>query len=53
MKLFSKAGGSGNQQDVVSGAVLTIMKFVVQSKLTTGGGNSGGLGGLMNMVSHI
>ena len=44
MKLFSKAGGSGNQQDVVSGAVLTIMKFVVQSKLTTGGGNSGGPG---------
>jgi len=53
MKLFSKAGGSGNQQDVVSGAVSTIMKFVVQSKLTTGGGNSGGLGKLMNMVSHF
>ena len=53
MKLFNKAGGSGNQQDVVSGAVSTIMKFVVQSKLTSGGSNSGGLGGLMNMVSHF
>ena len=53
MKLFNKAGGSGNQQDVVSGAVSTIMKFMVQSKLTTGGSNSGGLGGLMSMVSQF
>jgi len=53
MKLFAKAGGSGNKQDVVSSAVSTMMKFMVQSKLTSGGSNSGGLGGLMNMVSHF
>ena len=48
MKLFAKAGGSGNKEDVVSGAVSTVMSF-----LTSGGSNFGGLGGLANMVSHL
>jgi len=48
MKLFAKAGGSGNKEDVVSSAVSTVVKF-----LTSGGSNSGGLGGLANTVSHL
>ena len=50
-KLFDSAGGSsgGNKQDAINSAGMTIMKMVVQSKL--GGGNSGGMGGLMSMVS--
>jgi hypothetical protein len=55
-KLFDKSGGasSGGKQDVVNGAAMTAMKFLVQSKFsggTIGGGNSGGLGSLMSMVS--
>lgn len=54
-KLFDKSGGaaSGNKQDAVNSAGMTIMKLLVQSKFsgTVGGGNSGGLGGLMSMVS--
>ena len=58
-KLFDKSGGSasGNKQDAVNGAAMTVMKLMVQSKLsgghTTGGSNSGGLGGLMSMASHF
>ena len=48
VKLFAKAGGSGNKEDVVSSAVSTTVKF-----LTSEGSNSGGLGGLANMVSHF
>nr|BDS00038.1 beta-flanking protein [Mycoleptodonoides aitchisonii] len=53
-KLFENSGGasSGNKQDAVNGAAMTVMKLLVQSKLsgTVGGGNSG-LGGLMGLVS--
>ena len=54
-KLFDKSGGaaSGNKQDVVNGAAMTVMKLVVQSKFSgmIGGGNSGGVSGLMGLVS--
>lgn len=54
-KLFDSAGGasSGNKQDAVNGAAMTVMKLLVQSKFsgTTGGGDSGGLSGLMGLVS--
>jgi len=54
-KLFDKSGSSahGNKQDAVNSAGMTIMKLMVQSKFsgTTGGKDSGGLGGLMSMVS--
>lgn len=54
-KLFDKSGGaaSGNKQDVVNGAAMTVMKLVVQSKASSfiGGGNSGGMGSLMGLVS--
>ena len=55
-KMFDKSGGaaSGNKQDAVNGAAMTVMKLLVQSKFgggTTGGGNSGGLGGLLSLVS--
>ncbi len=55
-KLFDKSGGaaSGNKQDAVNGAAMTVMKLLVQSKFsggTTGGSNSGGLGQLMGLVS--
>lgn len=56
-KLFDKSGGaaSGNKQDAVNGAAMTVMKLLVQSKFaggTTGGKDSGGLGGLVGLVSH-
>lgn len=53
-KLFDKSGASsGNKQDAVNGAAMTVMKLLVQSKFSsaTGGSNSGGLGGLMGLVS--
>ncbi len=55
-KLFEKSGGaaSGNKQDAVNGAAMTVMKLFVQSKMggsTTGAGNSGGLSGLLSLVS--
>lgn len=53
-KLFDKSGGgsSGSKQDAVNGAAMTVMKLLVQSKFSsmTGGGNSGGLGGMMSLV---
>ena len=53
--LFDKSGGasSGNKQDAVNGAAMTVMKLLVQSKFSgaIGGGNSGGLGSLMGLVS--
>ncbi|KAI0652023.1 hypothetical protein C8Q79DRAFT_922607 [Trametes meyenii] len=57
-KLFDKSGGasSGNKQDAVNGAAMTVMKLLVQSKFnggTTGGGNSGGLSGLMGLASKF
>ena len=55
-KLFDKSGGaaSGNKQDVVNGAAMSVVKLLVQSKASSyiGGGNSGGLG-LLSMVSRI
>ncbi|PPQ63777.1 hypothetical protein CVT24_004319 [Panaeolus cyanescens] len=56
-KLFDKSGGnaSGNKQDAVNGAAMTVMKLLVQSKFgggTTGGSDSGGLGGLLNLVRY-
>ncbi|KAJ3006363.1 hypothetical protein NUW54_g3965 [Trametes sanguinea] len=56
-KLFDSAGGasSGNKQDAVNGAAMTVMKLLVQSKFSSaiGGGNSGGLGGLMGLASKF
>ncbi|KAF9455308.1 hypothetical protein BDZ94DRAFT_1278423, partial [Collybia nuda] len=54
-----KSGGtaSGNKQDAVNGAAMTIMKLLVQSKFggvaATGGSNSGGLGGLLSLASNF
>jgi hypothetical protein len=54
-KLFDKSGGaaSGNKQDAVNGAAMTVMKLLVQSKFSgaVGGGSSGGLGSLVSLVS--
>lgn len=57
-KLFDKSGGkaSGNKQDAVNGAAMTVMKLLFQSKFggggqLGGGSNSGGLGGLLSLVS--
>jgi len=58
-KLFDKSGGasSGNKQDAVNGAAMTVMKLLVQSKFggaqTIGGSNSGGLSGLLSLVSCL
>jgi len=53
-KLFDKKQpSSGNKQDAVNGAAMTIMKFLVQSKVTTGGSNSGGLSGLLSLVRSV
>ncbi|KAJ8488513.1 hypothetical protein ONZ51_g3520 [Trametes cubensis] len=57
-KLFDQSGGasSGNKQDAVNGAAMTVMKLVVQSKFSggaMGGSNSGGLGGLMGLASKF
>ena len=52
-KLFDQHGGSGGQkQDAVNGAAMTVTKLLVQSKFSgmTGGGQSGGLGGLASLV---
>ncbi|KAJ8516113.1 hypothetical protein ONZ45_g6532 [Pleurotus djamor] len=57
-KLFDKSGGaaSGDKQDAVNGAAMTVMKLMVQSKMggsTTGGSDSGGLGQLMSLASKF
>lgn len=58
-KLFDKSGGaaSGNKQDAVNGAAMTVMKLLVQSKFSgggsTGGSNSGGLGQLTSLASQF
>ncbi|KAG7099583.1 hypothetical protein E1B28_001413 [Marasmius oreades] len=58
-KLFDKSGGpaSGNKQDAVNGAAMTVVKLLVQSKFgggqPTGGSNSGGLSGLLSMASKF
>jgi hypothetical protein len=56
--LFDKTGHSGDKQDAVNGAAATMFKMLVQSKFSggseatsvTGGGNSGGLSQLLEMV---
>ena len=54
-KLFDKSGGSasGNKQDAVNGAAMTVMKLLIQSKFsgTTGGKESGGISQLLSLVS--
>ena len=58
-KLFDKQGSSaqGNKQDAVNSAAMTIMKLLVQSKLsgggTTGGKDSGGLGQLIGLAAQF
>ncbi|KAJ2914257.1 hypothetical protein MD484_g6145, partial [Candolleomyces efflorescens] len=57
-KLFDKTGGSasGNKQDAVNGAAMTIMKLLVQSKFgggATGGKDSGGLSGLLGLAQQF
>jgi len=57
-KLFDQHGGSssGGKQDAVNGAAMTVTKLLVQSKFgggITGGGSSGGLGGLMGLASKF
>jgi len=59
-KLFDKSSGpaSGDKQDAVNGAAMTIMKLLVQSKLgggdpTVGGKDSGGLGGLLSLANKF
>ncbi|KAF8975169.1 hypothetical protein BDQ17DRAFT_1385687 [Cyathus striatus] len=54
----SKGSGaaSGNKQDAVNGAAMTVMKLLVQSKFsggTIGGSNSGGLSGLLGLASQF
>ena len=54
--LFDQHGGGsqGSKQDAVNGAAMTVMKLLVQSKFgggAIGGSNSGGVGGLMSLVS--
>jgi hypothetical protein len=56
-KMFDKTGGTGNKQEAVNGAAMMVMKMLVQSKLSGspigGGSNSGGLGGLLSLVSIL
>ncbi|THH07350.1 hypothetical protein EW145_g3444 [Phellinidium pouzarii] len=57
-KLFDKSGGAasgGGKQEVVNSAAMTVMKLLVQSKMssTMGGSNSGGLSGLMSLASKF
>lgn len=55
-KLFDQKKGSSEsgKQDAVNSAAMTVMKLLVQSKFSsvTGGSNSGGLSGLMSLVSY-
>ncbi|WVF69820.1 hypothetical protein IAT40_004599 [Kwoniella sp. CBS 6097] len=56
-KLFDQSGGAatGNKQDAVTSAGQVIMKLLLKSQFSgmTGGGNSGGLSGLMSMASKF
>ncbi|GAA5927889.1 prion domain-containing protein RNQ1 [Sporobolomyces koalae] len=56
-KLFDQNGGaaSGDKQTAVNSAAATVMKLLLKSQMsgTVGGGNSGGLGGLMSMASKF
>ncbi|PVG03332.1 hypothetical protein CPB86DRAFT_442256 [Serendipita vermifera] len=61
--LFDKTGHTGDKQDAVNGAAATMFKMLFQSKFSggsggsqptavMGGGNSGGLGQLLEMASQ-
>jgi len=56
-KLFDSSGGaaSGNKQDVVNSAGMTVMKMLMKSQMSQmmGGQNSGGLGSLMGLASKL
>jgi len=56
-KLFDQSGGSanGSKQDVVTSAGQTMMKLILKNQMSgmMGGGNSGGLGGLMSMAGNF
>ena len=54
-KLFDSAGGasSGNKQDAINSAAMTVMKMVVQSKFSAATGGSNSLSGLMGLVSGL
>jgi len=58
-QLFESAGGaaSGDKQTVIASAGETMMKMVIQSKMSgmfgTGGGSSGGMGSLMGLASKL
>jgi hypothetical protein len=41
LKLFDSSGAKGNKQDAVNSAAMTMMKLMVQSKVS-GGGTTGG-----------
>nr|QIR83253.1 beta-fg [Auricularia heimuer] len=54
-KLFDKSGGaaSGDKQDAVNGAAMTVVKLLVQSKFSggaIGGKDSGGIGALGSLL---
>jgi len=48
MKLFAKARGSRNKENIIFSTVSTVIKF-----LTSRDSNSGGLGELANIVSYF
>ncbi|KAH8119847.1 hypothetical protein DFH11DRAFT_1556880 [Phellopilus nigrolimitatus] len=55
-KLFNKGGSaSGDKQDAINSAAMTVMKLLVKSKLSSsvGGENSGGLSSLMGLASKF
>jgi len=57
-KLFESSGSSGNKQDAVNSAGMTIMKLLVQSKfngsgIIGGGSSSSNTSGLMSMVTKL
>ncbi|CAE6463819.1 unnamed protein product [Rhizoctonia solani] len=55
-KLFESQGSkSGQKQDAVNGAAMTIMKLLVQSKTGSGATNAGGndLGSLLSLASNF
>ncbi|CAE6521575.1 unnamed protein product [Rhizoctonia solani] len=55
-KLFESQGSkSGQKQDAINGAAMTIMKLLVQSKTGPGATNAGGndLGSLFNLASNF
>jgi len=56
-KLFESSGGaaSGNKQDAVNSAGMTVMKMLMKSQMSQmmGGSNSGGLSSMMGLASKF